>query len=134
MRRLRLNVGVIFLFIYGLYYLLTLLSEVFGQQVAIVFLLVVGLPVALLLILPRYIGNIVGLLVKYGKYVFRHHPQKPVKSKLKQEQQSYEQGYQALSSGIPAQFSETPQPQYPETSQFSEIPQAQYPEIPQLNN
>jgi len=107
MRRLRLNVGVIFLFIYGLYYLLTLLSEVFGQQVAIVFLLVVGLPVALLLILPRYIGNIVGLLVKYGKYVFRHHPQKPVKSKLKQEQQSYEQGYQALSSGIPAQFSET---------------------------
>lgn len=131
MRRPRMNAGTILLFIYGLYYLLNLLSALFGQHAVIVLLLAVGLPMALLLIVPRYMGNTVGFLAKYVQPIFRRRPRQSVKSKLKQEPQSYEQGYQAFSSGVPAQFSETSSSQYPESSQFSEIPQAQYPEIPQ---
>ena len=106
--------------IWGMLYLLSTISDVFKNYILPAFPLILLVAVAMLIILPpslyRYLGNMVGILMKYVKPVFRNRSPQPVKSKF-EEEQSYEQGYQAFSSNMASQFSDTPQAQYPEMPQ-----------------
>jgi hypothetical protein len=108
----------------GCIYVINTFSALFGQW----FLIVMLVPVILLIILPPFVhhrlGQVVGHVMNYMSSIWPYRSRQSGKSQHEDEQ-SYERGYQSVSSHTTPQADESLQAHLPE------VPQACYPELPQ---